>query len=164
MRTTPPTANPSPPRGGHPQRVLPARSRLSEIHRISSFHRRSPPAQRCAPLKSCSNINNFCKGTANRAKPGLLSQFAMVALPRCRLHCSTASGASASLTLPPAALSSAHHLSAFHALPVAAWDHRKLADGKQKTDTVWCLSFVWYPAATYLSKPSPAQYFRRIRA
>ena len=62
-----PTANPSLPRGGHPQRVLPARSRLSEIHRISSFHRRAPPAQRCAPLKSCSNINNFCIKTKKRS-------------------------------------------------------------------------------------------------
>ena len=44
-----PTVNPSLPRGGHPVRVLPARSRLSEVHRISSFHRRSPPSQRCAP-------------------------------------------------------------------------------------------------------------------
>jgi len=41
-------------------------------------------------------------------------------------------------------------LSAFHALSIAAWEHRKLADGKQKTDAVWCLFFVWYPAATYL--------------
>ena len=68
---------------------------------------------------------------------------------------------SASLLPPLAALGSAVSPAPCAGLP--AWNDRQVLNWKE---TTWPLAmlFLLDPAATYLSMPSPAQYFRRIRA